>query len=298
MCASPGMPSVSRRNPVETFRVQTSMTPRISALPCLAATLLLLLGLSVPGHAQRAGQENFISRAAFGDGRLWLLTDAGDLSSITPGEKVRMDARLPVPVLDICAASGAIRALACSSPSCDQWAFYTSTDGDDWSLGTTVPSNGDHIVALDCVNTQDTVVTNRRLVTIGGDTVASVALSDPLPSGAVTTAHATDESVFVGVNAGEFGGGLRRIDRRTGVVASIDRNTTGDLCGGPLNPECDPVTGITDVPWKPSCVAVAIGLVHFLPHGRMVEMCGEDVQSVYFKPFEIPDPRWTPKSGH
>jgi hypothetical protein len=85
------------------------------------------------------------------------------------------------------------------------------------------------------------------------------------------------------MNAGEWGGGLRRIDRRTGRVETIERNATGSLCGGPLNTGCDPVNGLAVVPWKPTCIAAAIGLVHFFPSGRIVEVCGRDVELLYEK---------------
>ena len=42
----------------------------------------------------RAGQESFLSRAVFADGRLWVLSDAGQVSSITQGKNVRVEERL------------------------------------------------------------------------------------------------------------------------------------------------------------------------------------------------------------
>src|SRR5581483_7512237 len=34
---------------------------------------------------------------------------------------------------------------------------------------------------------------------------------------------------------------------------------------------------------KPGCVAAAVGLVHFVPHGRIVEICKDDVRVSYAK---------------
>jgi hypothetical protein len=82
-----------------------------------------------------------------------------------------------------------------------------------------------------------------------------------------------------------WGGGLRRIDRRSGNITVIERNSTGELCGGPLNTSCDPVNGITAEPWKPDCIVAVVGLVYFKPHGRLVEVCGDRVQRLYYKPF-------------
>jgi hypothetical protein len=38
-----------------------------------------------------------------------------------------------------------------------------------------------------------------------------------------------------------------------------------------------------DSPWKPSCVVVAVGLIHMSSHGRLVEVCGDEARSIYAK---------------
>src|SRR5262249_42616145 len=55
-------------------------------------------------------------------------------------------------------------------------------------------------------------------------------------------------------------------------------------CSGPLDKACDPVNGIASEPWRPGCVVAAIGLVHFFPHGRLVEVCGNMVRRLFFRP--------------
>jgi hypothetical protein len=72
---------------------------------------------------------------------------------------------------------------------------------------------------------------------------------------------------------------------RTGAVKVSERNATGKLCGGPLNTDCDPVHAIVTEPWKPSCVVAAIGLIHIEPHGRLVEVCGDRVRRLLFRPY-------------
>ena len=260
------------------------MTMRISQLIRWSSfsIVLVLSGTVSAQEPVRSGQENFLSRAVFADGRLWLLSDAGELSTITPGQRVRLDAHLPEPALDICASDGGLRALTCARGSCKTWTLRRWTEA-GWTTTGTIRADGDSLAAIGCAATGATLVlTNRRLIEIVDGKVSSVALSEKLRMGTVTSLHVAGDRIFAGLNAGEWGGGLRRIDRKTGKVSIIEK-TNGKLCGGPLNTDCDPVNGITDEPWKPECVAVAIGLVHFSPHGRIVEVCGANIRSLYFR---------------
>jgi len=253
---------------------------------------LVLLGCTAvtPGPSvgrRRPGQENFLIRAAFAGGRLWLLSDAGDLMSIADGADERVVSRLPEPVLDICARNGAVEAITCAPFDCAGWTLRRY-ENDWWSRNALVPTDGDHLVAVDCSPGTTTLLTTRRLVEVTSAGQKSVRLSEELKRRGVSSALVTADQVFLGLNLGEWGGGLRRIDRRTGKVTVVEKNASGELCGGPLNTDCDPVNGIAIVPWKPSCVAAAIGLVHFSPHGRIVEICGDDVRRLYFKAHESP----------
>lgn len=84
----------------------------------------------------------------------------------------------------------------------------------------------------------------------------------------VSAVLVTPKHVFVGYDAGEFGGGLQQIDRATGEVSDleVDRGS---------------VKGIATIPWKPDCIAVAIGLIHFVASGRIVEVCDTTVRELY-----------------
>ena len=258
--------------------------------------ILLLSGTVSAQEPPRPGQENFLSRAVFADGRLWLLSDAGELSTIVPGQRVRVDAHLPEPALDICASDGVLRALTCARGSCTTWTLR-SWGKAHWTTIGTIRANGDSLAAIGCAATGATIVlTDRRLIEIVDGKVSSVALSEKLKMGTVTSIHIARDRVFAGINAGEWGGGLRRVDRKTGRVSVIEK-TNGELCGGPLNTDCDPVNGITDEPWKPECVAVAIGLVHFSPHGRIVEICGDNIRRIYFRALGHPGAASKPESG-
>ena len=251
-------------------------------LVLLAGLVSLALHTAYAVEPPRPDQENFISRAVFDGQRLWLRSDAGALSTVAPGETVLTKADLPDLALDVCAAAGVVQALTCPRGACSIWTLRRKTEG-RWTTVATVRAAGDTVAALNCAPDGRTVtLTNRRLIEFVSGVPIARRLSQQIRTGTVTSTHVTPEHVFVGVNAGEWGGGLRRIDRKTGRVSQIEK-AGKDLCEGPLNTACDPVNAITDDPWKPGCVLAAIGLVHFSPHGRIVQVCGNDVRRIYFR---------------
>lgn len=91
------------------------------------------------------------------------------------------------------------------------------------------------------------------------------------------------DSVYVGFNTGEWGGGLQRVDLRTGVVTNIERRDTKELCEGPLNSDCDPVTGVIPDSKNKDCILAAVGLSHMLSHGRILRICTKNVTLVFEK---------------
>jgi hypothetical protein len=93
------------------------------------------------------------------------------------------------------------------------------------------------------------------------------------------------KNIYVGVNRGEWGGGLQRVDVQTGIITNIERRDTGDLCSGPLNSDCDPVTGVVSDPQNEECVLVAVGLVHLsISEGRILRVCGDRVTLIAEEP--------------
>jgi len=100
---------------------------------------------------------------------------------------------------------------------------------------------------------------------------------------------ANGNSIYVGFNTGEWGGGLQQVDLRTGIVTNVERRDTKELCAGPLNSACDPVTGVIPDPQNRECILAAVGLVHMLSHGRILRVCGKKVSLVFEKPITIDD---------
>jgi len=234
-------------------------------------------------EAKRAGQESYLTRAIFADGRLWVLSDAGDLSYIAEGRDMRVEETLPEPVFDLCKRDGHPAVITGVREGGSAWTLRRRVNG-TWSVAATIETEGNALRAVDCAAERVTLLTSRRLIDIGTDHQSAVVLSDKLNAGLISSTYGAADQFFVGINAGEWGGGLRRIDRRSGKVTMIERNATGELCGGPLNSSCDPVNGIAPEPWKPGCIAVAVGLIHLQPHGRVVEVCADQVERLYSKP--------------
>jgi len=233
----------------------------------------------------RPGQESFLIRAVFADQRLWLLSDAGDLSTITENGDERVKHKLPEPVLDLCVSDGQPVVVTGGQSESSSWTLRQWTNR-SWSTVTAVPSDGDQLVAIDCTDGALTILTTNRLIAIGKNgVIQAVTLSGKLHPGVVSSAYGSSDQFFVAINAGEWGGGLQRINRKTGKIVVVERNISGALCGGPLNSACDPVNGIAPEPWRPNCLAVAIGLVHMLTHGSVVEVCGDTIRPLYAKTY-------------
>jgi hypothetical protein len=246
----------------------------------LALLAFCLAGPSVHRvDAQPRSQEAFLTRAVFVESDLWVLSDAGQLSRITAGSTRAVREDLPEPARDLCLLDGRPAVVTCPAKGCGAWTLRRHT-GAAWSVVTTVPQADDRLLGLVCSTSSLQVLTTRRLIAIDGGAPHPIALSDPLAPRGVVSLHANARSVFVGVNHGEFGGGLQTVDRASGRVRRVEHNSTGELCGGPLNTDCDPVTGVAAAPGRPECVVAAIGLVHFRARGRLIEVCGDQVRQV------------------
>jgi hypothetical protein len=218
------------------------------------------------------------------------LQDDGSLASLKPEDSEAQPDRTPGKVLEICKSGGRLTGLIEGQ---GKWSIQARS-ADGWSPVASVPTKGDTFAALNCKDdgVPITVVSDHRLVELTDGRIHSINLRQPMQEPlAMGTTLGTKDALWVGFNVGEWGGGLRRISRSDGTVQTIERNRSGELCGGPLNTACDPVNGIIAAPWNPACVVAAIGLVHMMAHGRIVEVCSNNVRRLYFKPLDPQPPR-------
>ena len=254
--------------------VRLALLAFVGALPAVALSI----------QPERLGQESFLTRAVYAEGCLWVLSDAGDVSSVTEGPNKRIEEVLPGKAIDLCVSKGHPVVVTSDSKGNSVWTLRQHA-GNAWPVVATVRTESDDLLAMTCAAGTVVLLTTRRLVEFDGKQQNALHLSGALGRGLVSATYTTSDQFLVGLNAGEWGGGLQRIDRRTGKISHVERNASGDLCGGPLNTSCDPVNGVVAEPGKPGCLGVAVGLVHMVPHGRVVEVCGDRVERLFYKPY-------------
>jgi hypothetical protein len=256
---------------------------RQSPLAIIAVSLLSVAfaaGFAEPG----CGRDAHIKRGIFAQHKLWVLSDTGELSVIDEhGDSLAIEGA-PESALDLCKQNGKPVLITCRKGNCEAWKIWRMT-ANHWSVEDSVPADGDKLVGLSCSSDGIGILTSRRLIELKSGGSVGLALSDEVAPKLVASMLQTPNRLFVGMNAGEWGGGLRSVDRKTGEVAVIDRRISNDICSGPLNTACDPVNGVAVEPWKSNCLVAAIGLVHFMPHGRLIEVCGNEVRTIYSHPF-------------
>lgn len=90
-------------------------------------------------------------------------------------------------------------------------------------------------------------------------------------------------ALWVGVDAGEWGGAIRRIDPATGQVRTVSSEVWPGICSGPLSLECDAVFALAPSPWHKQCIVAAVGSLHMIVNGRLLEVCDARVKRLYFK---------------
>jgi hypothetical protein len=231
--------------------------------------------------------ESFVRRAVFVAGRVWILSGSGHLSSIAANEVAPRQETLPDPAYDLCSQQQRPLVVTCPREQCRTWMLRQWSSG-KWSVRANVPTEGDELVAVSCDDDRTSLVTTRRLIDITSEGQSSTGLSGQLRLGLISVTYDTPYQLYVGFDRGEWGGGLFRIIRSNGAVLEIQQNDGKDLCGGPLNTGCDPVNAIVSEPAKPDCVVAAIGLEHFVSHGRLVRVCGDRVEPFYNETYKTP----------
>lgn len=265
-----------------------------SSARCFSAILLAACLAQSPGALTAHAKEpiiddTFISKAIFADGTLWLLTDGGAL--FTLGESTRVAAKIVNQNLarEIFRTSRGLSVLSCETAACKRWTVADIHAAPGSAVG--IDSNGDTFVAAADIDGVTVILTSRRMIEVSDRILREIPLSEVLETadfGIVSTILIAPDRILLGRNRGEWGGGASTIDRASGKVTQLDKRDSDEICAGPLNTSCDPVTAFSPIPWKPGCYAASIGMVHMLPKGRVVQICGNEISVLYQRAWEEP----------
>lgn len=221
------------------------------------------------------GEPDKIRRTVYADGRIWVLA-GGEIWSV--GDAGATARRTGVAAYDICAHQGALVAVTPEPRSPEGWRVTKQTSG-GWTILARPRHHGAGLVALEC-SADVRLLTSDRLMTVGNPgSTTTILLSERIPAWPPTAILATAHHLLVGVNAGEWGGGIWRIDEGSGVVERLGRPGGGDVCVPPLEIACTPVNDLTAHPWRPDCSLAAVGSIQDT-NGGLLEVCGAQVRAL------------------
>lgn len=92
--------------------------------------------------------------------------------------------------------------------------------------------------------------------------------------------------VYLGFDAGEFGGGVWRVNVRESTIAPIRSTDASDPCDRMLDPGCSQGQALTQDPDDDACVLAAVALRHFFELGGIVRICPTGVAIVHRQALE------------
>ena len=239
----------------------------------VAALMLFLCGIAgtagpafaADPPAPRIGQ---LLRAVHAGTALWLLYDDGVLRRLDDDATTARVAQVDGRAFDLCVRGDAPIVAAIV----DHKAVFRRLGGSGWAVLGSVPlSDTGRIVGIACQGAAPLLLTSDRVAVLGQP---PLAVAGVLPPGVRYSLYRDGDSLLAGSNAGEWGGGLVRIDLHDGAVTVIQGAGA-------------PVQDIAPAPGKPGCMLIAVGLVHFMPSGRLTELCGTTPRHFFAAPFAV-----------
>jgi hypothetical protein len=133
----------------------------------LRLTVILVMMVFSPNAALALepgpSSQQAIKRAVFAEGKVWALSDAGDLFTITEGKPHLVEENLPEPALDLCVQNGDAVVISCSRGQCQNWTVRRHKAG-GWSIDDSIDIEGDKLIGLECEADRVSILTSRRLI--------------------------------------------------------------------------------------------------------------------------------------
>lgn len=234
------------------------------------------LGYGVSG-GKLAPPADTVRRAAFHEGRLWLVTHGGELWSLAEHDSAPRRELPEDRVVDLCRAVGGLKVLTGDDSG---WMLIGRRQG-TWSPAEHARSPGDIALALVCTP-RIALLTDHRLVDLQGDQPA-VRLQTRLPTLPDNRVTPSRDQLFFATNHGEVGAVFFQIDRTTGDVREVRDDGRDDFCGGLIN-GCREVTSAVVAPWDPDCLVLTQAASHFGGDGGVLQMCGTSSRWLYRGP--------------
>jgi hypothetical protein len=239
-------------------------------------------------QAQEDPAMTAVTKGKLFGGRMWLLGAAGALVSYDFADGSRRS-EIASGVLDLIEGDGALWVLRKLEPaSGDDVVVVSRWNGETFVDSPSVP--GDGAIPFAMTVDEDGPIVLLQLPTRRQENGPSWGLARLLgrswhmtpwgdwttPTLGTATLGVSDGAAFVGFDAGEFPGGLYRVELATGAFAGVL----------PFD-----VTAMIDDPSRPGCLLVAYGLVHILSHeGAIYRVCGDRNEEVFAAPFVVAGP--------
>ena len=278
---------------------------------CLATSMLLTLACTRTATTNRKITKT-TSQAHSGDpvvgeriadavaieGKLWLLSRLSSANDLAGGlislDLVSLERRVLFPngVFSIVKEGQELWVMRRPSPQSGGVLVSRWRADEFWDLPSMEISSDDEPIALFIHDGSPVVLTKQsvqRFASGMGETWQGTKLDSQLRGGVQVSVAAPrgGDVAYVGLNVGEWGGGLQQVNLRDGSVHNIERRDSSNLCAGPLNKDCDPVTGLIEDPENAQCVLASVGLVHLgFSEGRILRICGQRVEILVEFPFK------------
>ncbi|MGJ8585808.1 MAG: hypothetical protein ACSHXD_17090 [Marinosulfonomonas sp.] len=243
----------------------------------------------------------FVFRAGFDGSTLYTLMSDDRLLAWPDGGQSGTEIEMPPDAWGMCVHDGTVYVTSYTEDPSEVLLWARASE--KWSKVLEIRQTpSDSLIAFDCSGPQPALLSSKAIRTPMGQSEFKRLLGfswsfiEPdmdhfsiISSTKVTLQHGG--YMYIGTNAGEWGGGLTRYSLKTGKPKTIQGPKTKELCGRLLDDGCSPVTGLGVDPQNPKCILATVGLVHFSPSGAVYRICGDRISIAYAKPYTL-DPKW------
>lgn len=269
---------------------QVTIDPAHWTLPGTATTLADVRQQASEDTTEPAQQGPSIVAAAFFGKKLLTLDNSGAMASWSEGGSSGAPFATPGSVTRFCVSDNEVWLITSEGKSQGQVAVWSGQPESWRKVMALKQSSKEFLVTVDCSGSEPVALTTSSLRFLRSGKVVALTWPKRAPGGyPVSLQHGG--YFYLGMNAGEWGGGLHRFALAGGDGKLVDAADPKSLCGGTLNAACDPVTGLAPDPARSDCVLATTGLVHFMANGSVLRICGDKIELAYAKPYTT-DPNW------